>query len=164
MNFDVAFERLIGHEGSYVNHPSDPGGETNWGITVAVARANGYMAPMRNMPRNIAKEIYRGQYWEKVKADLMPPSVAFQVFDAAVNHGVGQAAKFLQRAAGVTADGVIGPRTLAAVNGLNAAALVFLFNAEREQFYTNLNTWPTFGKGWSRRVVANLRYAAEDLA
>lgn len=164
MNFDMAFDRLIGHEGGYVNHPNDPGGETNWGVTVAVARANGYAGSMKDMPRDTAKEIYRRQYWDKAMAESMPPAVGFQVFDAAVNHGMSQAAKFLQRAAGVVVDGVIGPKTLAAVNDRDAAALVFLFNAEREQFYTDLKTWPTFGKGWSRRVVANLRYAAEDLA
>ncbi|WP_445623251.1 putative peptidoglycan-binding domain-containing protein [Lactiplantibacillus plantarum] len=72
-----------------------------------------------------------------------------------MNHGTGQAAKFLQRAAGVTDDGAIGPKTLAAVAAVPAAALLMLFNAEREQFYTDLKTWPSFGKGWSRRVVIN---------
>ncbi|WZB76775.1 glycosyl hydrolase 108 family protein [Achromobacter insuavis] len=163
MNFDQAFDRVIGHEGGYVNHPDDPGGETMWGITIAVARANGYAGQMRDLPREIAKAIYRAQYWDKVKADSMPFPVAFQVFDAAVNHGTGQAAKFLQRAAGVADDGIIGPKTLAAVAARSVAALLLAFNAEREQFYTDLKTWPSFGKGWSRRVVANLRYAAGDI-
>lgn len=163
MNFDTAFDRLIGHEGGYSNHPSDPGGETMWGVTAAVARANGYTGPMRDLPRVTAKGIYRVQYWDKVQADRMPFPVAFQVFDAAVNHGTGQAAKFLQRAAGVVDDGIIGPKTLAAVAARDAAAILLLFNAEREQFYTDLKTWPSFGKGWSRRVVANLRYAAGDI-
>lgn len=164
MTFDTAFDRLIGHEGGYSNHPDDPGGETMWGITAAVARANGYAGAMRDLPRDVAKNIYRAQYWDKVRAESMPFSVAFQVFDAAVNHGAGQAAKFLQRAAGVADDGAIGPKTLAAVAAVPAAALLMLFNAEREQFYTDLNTWPSFGKGWSRRVVTNLRYAAGDLS
>lgn len=162
--FDVAFDRLIGHEGGYVNHPNDPGGETMWGVTIAVARANGYTGPMYELPRDKAKAIYHTQYWDKVKADSMPFPVAFQVFDAAVNHGTGHAAKFLQRAAGVVDDGVIGPKTIAAVNERGAAGMLLLFNAEREQFYTNLPTWPSFGKGWSRRVVTNLRYAAGDLS
>ncbi len=163
MNFDTAFDRLLGHEGGYVDHPDDPGGQTNWGVTIAVARANGYTGPMRDLPRETAKGIYRAQYWDKAQADRMPFPVAFQVFDAAVNHGTGQAAKFLQRAAGVVDDGIIGPKTLAAVAARDAAAILLLFNAEREQFYTDLKTWPSFGKGWSRRVVANLRYAAGDL-
>lgn len=162
-NFDTAFDRLISHEGGYVSHPDDPGGETMWGVTIAVARASGYTGPMRNLPRETAKAIYREQYWNKVKADSMPFAVAFQVFDAAVNHGTGQAAKFLQRAAGVVDDGIIGPKTLAAVAERGATGMLLLFNAEREQFYTNLPTWPSFGKGWSRRVVTNLRYAAEDI-
>jgi len=164
MNFDTAFDRLIGHEGGYSNHPSDPGGETMWGVTIAVARANGYAGAMRDMPRDVAKAIYRAQYWDKVQADNMPFPVAFQVFDAAVNHGTVQAAKFLQRAAGVADDGAIGPKTLAAVGARDPAALLLLFNAEREQFYTDLPTWASFGKGWSRRVVTNLRYAAGDLS
>lgn len=163
MNFDTAFDRVIGHEGGYSDHPDDPGGQTMWGVTIAVARANGYAGAMRDMPREVAKGIYRSQYWDKVQADSMPFAVAFQVFDAAVNHGTGQAAKFLQRAAGVADDGIIGPKTLAAVAARGAAALLLLFNAEREQFYTDLKTWPSFGKGWSRRVVANLRYAAGDI-
>lgn len=163
MSFDQAFDRLIGHEGGYSNHPDDPGGETMWGVTIAVARANGYAGPMRSLPRDIAKGIYRTQYWDKVKGDSLPFPVAFQVFDAAVNHGTGQAAKFLQRAAGVADDGIIGPKTLAAVGARGAPAILLLFNAEREQFYTDLKTWPSFGKGWSRRVVANLRYAAGDI-
>jgi lysozyme family protein len=164
LNFETAFDRLIGHEGGYVNHPNDPGGETMWGVTIAVARASGYTGPMRDLPREAAKTIYRSQYWDKVKAGSMPFAVAFQVFDAAVNHGTSQAAKFLQRAAGVVDDGIIGPKTLAAVAERGAAAMLLRFNAEREQFYTNLPTWPSFGKGWSRRVVTNLRYAAGDLS
>lgn len=164
MNFDTAFDRLMGHEGGYSNHPEDPGGETMWGVTIAVAHASGYTGPMRDLPRDTAKAIYRAQYWDKVQADRMPFAVAFQVFDAAVNHGADRAAKLLQRAAGVTDDGVIGPKTLAAVASMPAPALLMLFNAEREQFYTDLKTWPSFGKGWSRRVVTNLRYAAGDLS
>ncbi|MNV37999.1 putative Peptidoglycan domain protein [compost metagenome] len=163
MNFDHAFDRLMGHEGGYSNHPDDPGGETMWGVTIAVARANGYTGPMRSMPRDTAKAIYQAQYWDKVRADNMPFPVAFQVFDAAVNHGTDQAAKFLQRAAGVADHGIVGPKTLAAVEARGTASILLLFNAEREQFYTNLKTWPSFGKGWSRRVVTNLRYAAGDL-
>lgn len=163
MNFDTAFDRILSHEGGYSNHPDDPGGETMWGVTIAVARANGYTGPMRSMPRETAKAIYRSQYWDKVQADRMPFPVAFQVFDAAVNHGAAQAAKLLQRAAGVADDGIIGPKTLAAVASRNAAVILLLFNAEREQFYTDLKTWPSFGKGWSRRVVKNMRYAAGDI-
>jgi len=162
MNFDIAFDRLIGHEGGYSNNSSDPGGETMWGITVAVARANGYTGPMHDMPRDIAKTIYRARYWTPIQGDDLPAAIAFQVFDAAVNHGTGQAAKWLQAAAGTTQDGVIGPQTLAAARQMEPAILGLLFNSARMFFYTNLSTWPTFGKGWTRRVAGNLKYAAED--
>lgn len=155
MNFDQAFVKLLGHEGSYSNNAADPGGETMWGVTQRVARANGYQGPMLNLPRDLAASIYRRSYWDAVKADLLPESVRFDVFDAAVNSGVTQAAKWLQRAAETNADGMIGPMTLQAaakkVDGLSAR-----FNGQRLQFMTDLPTWPVFGKGWARRIASNL--------
>ena len=109
MTFDKAFEKLLGHEGSYSNHSSDPGGETMWGITVAVARANNYTEPMRDMPISAAKRIYRSEYWDKVQADALPSKIRYAVFDAAVNSGTGQAVRWLQRALDVADDGRIGP-------------------------------------------------------
>lgn len=162
MNFDQAFERLIGHEGGYVNHPDDPGGETNWGITLRTARAEGYFGPMLDLTREQAREIYRTAYWGRAKADQYDGAIAFQVFDAAVNHGIGQAVRFLQRAVGVADDGVVGPVTLGAVRAMSVTDVLARFNAERLDFYTRLSTWPTFGRGWARRVAGNLKYAAED--
>lgn len=162
MNFDIAFERLIGHEGGYVNHPEDPGGETNWGVTLRTAREAGYTGSMRDLTRDQAKEIYRTAYWGRAQAEQYDGAIAFQVFDAAVNHGIGQAIRFLQRAVGVADDGVVGPVTLAAVRAMSVTDVLARFNAERLDFYTKLSTWPTFGKGWARRVVGNLKYAAED--
>lgn len=162
MNFDVAFERLIGHEGGYVDHPDDPGGETNWGITLRTARSAGYVGSMRNLTREQAKEIYRTEYWDRAKADQYDGAIAFQLFDAAVNHGIGQSIRFLQRAVDVADDGVVGRITLAAVHALSVTDVLSRFNAERLAFYTKLSTWPSFGKGWARRVVGNLKYAAED--
>jgi len=155
MNFDQAFERLLGHEGGYVDDPDDPGGETNWGITIAVARAEGYTGPMRDLPMAKAKDIYRAKYWAPVHADELPDSVRFDVFDAAVNHGASQSAKWLQRAVGANPDGVIGAMTVAAARGAGPMA-VARFNGYRLQFYTDLGTWPKFGKGWARRVASNL--------
>lgn len=155
MNFDEAFDRLIGHEGGYANHPSDPGGETMWGVTARVARANGYQGDMRALPRDLAKAIYRKVYWLAVKADQLPERVRFDVFDAAVNSGTTQAAKWLQRAVGVTDDGSIGPATLTAANATDAM-LAARFNGQRLQFMTDLPTWGSFGKGWARRIASNL--------
>lgn len=163
MNFDTAFDRLIGNEGGYSNDPADPGGETNWGVTVAVARANGYTGSMRDMPRDTAKAIYQAQYWAPISGNNLPATVAFQVFDAAVNHGPKQAVKWLQAAAGTVQDGIIGPQTLAAAQRAEPVVLGLLFNSARMFFYTDLPTWPNFGKGWARRVAGNLKYAAEDL-
>lgn len=156
MNFDEAFDRLIGHEGGYANHPSDPGGETMWGVTARVARANGFTGDMRDLPRDKAKQIYHDLYWTPVKADQLPEAVRFDVFDAAVNSGVSQAVKWLQRVVGATPDGQIGPATLAAATA--AGPLIGArFNGVRLQFMTDLPTWGAFGKGWARRVAGNLQ-------
>lgn len=155
-NFDKAFIELLGHEGGYSNNPADPGGETNWGVTVAVARENGYIGSMKDMDQSVAKAIYAKKYWLPVFDDL-PYEVAFQVFDAAVNSGVGQAVRWLQRAVGVADDGKIGPVTMKAVLASDPVKLVVLFNAERLLFMTNLSTWSSFGKGWARRIASNLK-------
>ena len=158
-DFDKAFDLLIGNEGGYVNNPKDPGGETNWGITKAVAVANGYTGDMRAMPKETAKGIYKKMYWDKLQCDQLSFVVAFQLFDAGVNHGNSQAVKFLQRALSVADDGVIGAKTIAAVSKLDDLQIVLLFNAERMNFYTDLKTFSTFGKGWIRRVASNLKLA-----
>ena len=160
MNFDEAFTKLLGHEGGYVNHPNDPGGETNWGVTKAVARDFGYMGAMRDMPRDTAKRIYRVKYWDAVKADEMPAAVRYPLFDAAVNSGVGQAARWLQRALGVADDGKIGAITIAKAKQSDGVAVASAMIGQRLQFMTNLSTWPAFGKGWARRIAALLAEVA----
>ena len=160
-DFDKAFELLIGNEGGYVNNQKDPGGETNWGITKTVAVANGYAGDMRTMPKETAKGIYKKMYWDRLQCDQLPFVVAFQLFDAGVNHGNSQAVKFLQRALSVADDGVIGAKTIAATNSLDDLQIVMLFNAERIEFYASLKTFSTFGKGWVRRVASNLKLAAK---
>lgn len=115
---------IIRVEGGYVNDPRDSGGETNFGITVAVARANGYNGAMRDMPVNVAFDIYSAKYWDAVKADdlvELSEAVAEEVVDTSVNMGPGRAGKFLQRAlnvlgdCGLKVDGAIGPATLASL-------------------------------------------------
>ena len=160
--FDAIIERLMKHEGGYVNHPNDPGGETMYGVTKRVAQAHGYFGDMRKLPKSTAKAITEKSYYKAVKGDQLDRLIAWQLTDAAYNHGNRQAVKFLQRAVGVTADGLIGPRTLAAVAEMDKNDVVFLFLAERLEFFTNLSIWQTFGKGWARRIVGNLRYAAAD--
>ena len=158
-DFGKAFDLLIGNEGGYVNNPKDPGGETNLGITRTVAVANGYAGDMRTMPKETAKVIYKKMYWDKLQCDQLPFVVAFQLFDSGVNHGNAQAVKFLQRALSVTDDGVIGTKTIAAVSKMDDLQIAVLFNVERINFYTDLKTFSTFGKGWMRRVASNLKLA-----
>ena len=156
MTFDEAFDRLLGHEGGYANDSRDPGGETMWGVTARVARANGFLGDMRDLPRDKAKQIYRDLYWAPIHAEELPASLRFDVFDAAVNSGVQQAVKWLQRVVGASPDGVIGPATLRAVaqaDTLTAAR----YAGVRLQFMTDLPTWGAFGRGWARRVAGNLQ-------
>jgi len=154
MNFDKAFNKLMENEGGYSNNPNDPGSETMYGITIKVARENNYTGPMKDLPRDAAKAIYKKQYWDTVRADELPDEVRFDVFDAAVNSGVQQSIKWLQRVLGVKEDGVLGAVTL--VSAAQAKGLSAKFNGYRLRFMTDLPTWPTFGKGWARRVAENL--------
>lgn len=156
MNFDKSFDKLIGHEGGYSNHPADPGGETMWGVTLNVASSWGYTGPMRDLPRDTAKEIYKALYWDKVCADELPDSVRFDVFDCAVNSGVGQAVRFMQRATGTTDDGRLGPVTMRAVKAMDQQLLDKRLSGYRLRFMSDLNTWPSFGRGWAARIATNL--------
>lgn len=158
MTFDEAFERLISHEGGYVNHPADPGGETKFGIS-----KNAYPdVNIALLTRESARQIYRRDYWDRAQAERYDGAIGFQVFDAAVNHGIGNSIRFLQRAVGVADDGAVGPKTVAAILAMTPSDVVQRFNAERLDFYTNLSTWPSFGKGWARRIAENLRHGAKD--
>lgn len=161
-DFNKAFDRVIGHEGGYVNHPQDPGGETNWGVTKNTARAYGYNGSMRDMTREQAKSIYKQGFWDRVQGDKLNDAVAFQLFDASVNHGIGNAVRMMQRALGVADDGIVGNVTLSALQAINPSDFVLKFNAQRLNFYTSLSTFGTFGKGWVRRVAGNLNYGAID--
>lgn len=152
MNFDVAFQKLIGHEGGYVNDTRDPGGETKYGISKRAYPDEG----IAGMTLERAKQIYRRDYWDTVRADHMPDAVRFDLFDAAVNSGVRQAVKWLQLAAKAEPDGVIGPNTLLAVRMADPHLLAKRFNGQRLRFMTDLKTWPTFGRGWARRIADNL--------
>lgn len=156
--FDKMVDRVLSHEGGYVNNPKDPGGETHWGI----AKRSYPNVNIKTLTRAGAIAIYKRDFWDRIKGDQLPPAFVFQGFDAAVNHGIGNAVRWMQDAACVAADGQIGPVTLAAIKAANPADLVLRFNAIRLVFYTNLSTFQTFGKGWVRRVAANLRFAADD--
>lgn len=159
-----AIERVLVHEGGYVNDPKDPGGATNFGITEKVARENGYHFDMRYMTKEVAIDIYKKEYWDKCRCDDMPFAVAFQVFDAAVNHGVRNASQWIQRECGASPDGIIGNQTIKAINSSDPVRLILGFQATRINFYTNLSHFDRFGRGWMRRMAGNLRYAWQDLS
>ena len=153
MNFTTAFEKLLKHEGGYVNHKDDKGGATRYGVTEAVAREVGYRGNMRELPLDLAQRIYKDRYWDAVQAEHLPADVRYAVFDAAVNSGVAQAAKWLQRACGVKDDGVIGPQTIRAANALHPEGLKRKMLAQRLRFMATLANWPRFGRGWANRIA-----------
>lgn len=153
MSFDKAFEVLIGHEGGYVNNPSDPGGETKYGVSKRAYPD----VDIANLTIEQAKAIYLRDYWQRARCDELPPTVAFQVFDTAVNSGIGQSIRFLQRAVGVADDGHVGPLTINAVRRLDAESIAARFNGHRLEFMTKLSTFDVFGRGWARRIAKNLQ-------
>lgn len=163
--FQVALKRVLKHEGGYVNDPKDKGGETNYGITIGTARQFGYEGAMRSIPMEVVEKIYKARFWDALNCDELADkygfAFAFQLFDAGVNHGVGNAKRMLQRAVGVIDDGVIGAVTRQAIDN-HAPLLTDLFNAERIAFYTKISSFNHFGRGWMRRMSDNLKFVAQD--
>lgn len=152
MTFEQAFQRLIGHEGGYVNHPSDPGGETNFGITKRSYPAE----DIRGMTLARAKAIYLRDYWNAAGCGYVPEVARFDLFDMAVNSGVKPAIMAMQRAIGADADGVIGPNTLMLLDNIDGLRFRMRFNGYRLQLMSTLSTWPAFGRGWANRIAKNL--------
>lgn len=151
--FEHCFDRLISHEGGYVNDPRDPGGETKFGIS---KRAYPTL-DIRALTLADAKSIYKRDYWDRAQCDSLPPSVAYLVFDCAVNSGIGQAVRFLQRSVGVADDGHMGPLSLSAVRRADSESLGARFLGHRLDFMSRLSSWDVFGKGWARRVADQLK-------
>lgn len=155
MQFDTAFQLLLGHEGGYTDDTAlgDKGGKTRYGVTEAVAREAGYRGDMRELPLDLAKRIFLERYWKPVRADDLPAGIRYIIFDAAVNSGPAQATKWLQRALAVEADGVIGPKTLAAAYAHPHETLRLSILAQRLRFMAGLANWPAFSRGWARRIA-----------
>jgi lysozyme family protein len=152
VNFLTAFDKLLKHEGDYSDHKDDPGGKTRYGVTEAVAREAGYRGDMRELPLDLARRIYKERYWDAVQAESLPADVRYIVFDGAVNSGVAQSAKWLQRACGVKDDGVIGPITIRAASTLHSEGLRRRILAQRLRFMAKLPNWPAFSRGWANRI------------
>ena len=153
MNFLIAFEKLLKHEGGYSDHSADPGGKTRYGVTEAVAREAGYRGDMRELPLDLAQRIYKDKYWDAMQAEALPVDVRYIVFDGAVNSGVTQSAKWLQRACGVKDDGIVGPATIRAANSLASDGLKRRILGQRLRFMATLPNWPAFGRGWVNRIA-----------
>lgn len=153
MNFNQAFEVLIGHEGGLIDHPSDPGGLTNFGISKRSYPGE----DIKGMTLARAKELHRRDFWGPAGCDALPDALRFQVFDAAVNSGVRAAVRMLQACVGETEDGILGPRTLQAVQSMPTPRLAARFNGRRLAFMTTLSNWPAFSRGWARRIASNLQ-------
>ncbi|MDR0253567.1 MAG: glycoside hydrolase family 108 protein [Brucellaceae bacterium] len=153
-------------EGGYVNHPADPGGHTNMGITQATLSAwmgtKATIADIRNLDQKTAADIYKANYWDKVAGDVLPAGIDYAVFDYAVNSGPARAAKALQKIAGTAQDGIIGDQTLSAVMLRDPSSVINNLCDARQAWLQTLTTYKTFGKGWSARVK-RVRARALDL-
>jgi lysozyme family protein len=156
MTFDEAFDALLRHEGGYSDHAADPGGKTRFGVTEAVARKHGYQGEMKDYPVAEAKKVYRAAYWDALRLNDVRSELRFDLFDAAVNSGVAQTVKWVQRILHVADDGIMGVVTLNALATANSSKFLAKFNGQRLLFMTSLSTWPSFGRGWARRIAENL--------
>lgn len=157
---------VLEKEGGFVDHPRDPGGATNLGITLATfatwrgvalepatpEQRDDLITALKALSRREAAEIYRANYWLPMRCGDLPPGVALMTFDFGVNAGPRTAVRLLQRAAGVTDDGSVGPRTLAAVRAMDEAALVDALAEARLAYYRALKTFDVFGAGWTNRT------------
>jgi len=156
-NWNACFEMVLKHEGGFVNNPKDPGGMTNLGVTKAAWESywkrSSSEAEMRSLTPNIVKPFYKAMYWDKIRGDELPSGVDYAAYDLAVNSGVGRASKYLQEVAGVPADGVIGPKSMAAIAACDPVEMTDAICDMRLDFLKRLTTFETFGKGWSRRVA-----------
>tara|TARA_Y100001938_G_C8098446_1_gene439810 strand:+ start:1622 stop:2149 length:528 start_codon:yes stop_codon:yes gene_type:complete len=154
-NFHKSLDIVLEHEGGYVDHPKDPGGRTNMGITQKVYEK--YLGrdvteeEMKNMSINDVRVIYRENYWDKVQGDSLPMGVDFSTFDWAVNSGVSRSSKAIQQIVKVTEDGVIGPVTIKKILEHDPNDIIMSFADIRADFYKSLSTFDTFGKGWLNR-------------
>jgi lysozyme family protein len=168
--FLTYFERLIGHEGVFSSDPQDPGNWTSGRVGVGILKGTKYgiaantygFLDIRNLTLDDARAIYWNDWWLKIGADKLPPAVAYQMWQFAVNAGMGTARRALQYAVRVAQDGQVGPFTLAAVEATPVNDILLRFNAFVLRHYTSLSTFDRYGRGWTNRVAGSLDYAAAD--
>jgi lysozyme family protein len=155
-NFEQCLALVLRSEGGFVQNPKDPGGATNLGVTKATYESYvGHAVTVDDIkaltPDTVAP-LYKAMYWDKISGDNIALGLDYALFDFAVNSGPRQATKFIQNIASVPSDGLMGDRTVQMVKTLDPADTVAKLCNERLQFLQQLNTWDTFGKGWSKRV------------
>jgi len=156
-NWDNCFAMVIKSEGGFVNNPKDPGGMTNLGVTRSAWQ--GFLnrdvteIEMRGLTPEAVKPFYKSLYWDRIKGDSLPSGVDYAAYDLAVNSGPHKAAQYLQEIAGAPVDGMIGPKSLEAIQSCDAKETADAICDMRLEFLKKLSTFDTFGKGWSRRVA-----------
>jgi lysozyme family protein len=163
MNFVDSFARLIGNEGEFDDSPKDRGNWTGGRIGVGQLRGTKYGISAAAFPTldikaitlDRARDIYRAKYWAPAGCDQVPEELKFPLFDFAVNSGPGTAARMLQRAVGAEEDGSIGPQTLMSIAGMPIDRVLRRYDALRNLHFTEADAWPTYGRGWIRRVALN---------
>ena len=164
-NFDKCLKMLLHHEGGFVDHPKDPGGMTNLGVTRKVYEKwvgrKVTEQEMRDLTPDDVAPNYKKNYWDKVRGDDLPSGVDWVAFDWAVNSGTGRPAKAIQRCIGATQDGAIVPKTLALVSEKDPEHIIQYVTTTRQRFYERLKTFETFGRGWTRRNSETQEIALE---
>lgn len=171
MSFDRALEIVLSHEGGFSNHPEDPGGATMMGVTKQVWEAwvgkPVSVKEMRALTFEDVKPLYRTQYWDVLRADEMPRSVAICVFDFAVNAGVSRAARYFQRIVGSEQDGIIGRYSIDSMiiyfESKTVRSLIEKYQDMRRSYYRILPHFKEFGNGWLARVDDIEKQALESL-
>jgi lysozyme family protein len=167
-NFFESLKLVLKHEGGFVDHPKDPGGATNKGITHKtysefLGRPLEDVNELKSIPDEHVDLIYKQNYWDKIKGDDLPAGLDFSVFDWAVNSGPSRASKYLQKIVEAKQDGAIGPKTLELVNKKETKDLINKLSEERADYYKSLSTYDTFGRGWLRRNEETLESSLKML-
>ena len=157
-SYEFCLDRVLAHEGGYTNHPADPGGPTNFGITIfdyrKYIKPDATAADIRAMKVDEAKTIYRARYWDAQRCDELPAGVDYVVFDYGVNSGTGRSGKVLRRALRLPDhSSIVNDEVIAAAKAAEANARVIAICDERRRFLQSLKTWTVFGAGWDRRVT-----------
>jgi lysozyme family protein len=153
-NFKKCLDLVLKSEGGWVNHPSDPGGETNLGVTKRVWEeyVGHPVESLKKLTKDDVAPMYEQKYWRPCYGEVLHRGLDFVVFSMGVNAGPGRSVKLLQQSIGCVSDGVIGPRTRELISASNTATLIAKFSETRREYYRALKNFPVFGKGWLARV------------